>query len=69
MSLTDENSEKLDKINDSLDILFNSFKNGIPKKNIFTRSEYIDIYTYSYNICIIKSDTFTFPEIIYNNYI
>ena len=68
MSLTDENSEKLDKINDSLDILFNSFKNGIPKKNIFTRSEYIDIYTYSYNICIIKSDTFTFPEIIYNNY-
>ena len=32
MSLTEENSKKLDKINNYLDILFNSFKNGIQKK-------------------------------------
>ena len=63
MSLTEENSKKLDKINNYLDILFNSFKNGIPKKNIFTRKEYIDIYTDSYNICILKSDTFTFQKL------
>ena len=65
MSL-DDNIKKLDNINCQIDKLFSSFKNGIPVQNIFNRNQYMEVYTDCYNICIIKSNNFTYSELVYS---
>jgi cullin 1 len=58
--------EEIVKLNYSINRLFDSFKGTFPKKDIFTKSEFIDAYTLAYNICIKNDDEVDYSRILYD---
>lgn len=58
--------EEIVKLNYYINRLFDSFKDTFPKKDIFTKSEFIDAYTLAYNICVKNDDETDYSRIIYN---
>ena len=60
---------KIENINNYIDILLASFENGIPKTSVLTTKDYINVYTDCYNICIKKSDDYDYPDKLYKNYL
>lgn len=58
--------EEIVKLNNYINKLFNSFKDTFPKKDIFTKSEFIDAYTLAYNICVKNDDETDYSRILYS---
>lgn len=60
--------DKLTKLDFYIYKLFDSFKDGMPNKNVFTPIEFTDAYTQSYNICTSNSHENDSSKIIYDFY-
>ena len=60
---------KIENINNYIDILLASFEKGIPKTSVLTTKDYMSVYTDCYNICIKKSDDYDYPDKLYKNYL